>query len=163
MQEEVRRESQVEMARILHAHFPTFSDTIRQISPGFCEIFEQATLAENTNLNQVAGVGYGKSLEFLIKDYAKKGQPTNTSEIERALLSSCIRDYIADPAIRESAILAAWLRNDETHYTRKFITKDVQDLKSIIALTVQLIESAEKHKKLEASVGLFGKDMRGGH
>jgi hypothetical protein len=162
MQQEVEREGRVEMGRILYEHVPSFNDVIRLTSPGFCEIFEQASLAEKTKLGQVAGVGYGKALEFLIKDYAKQETPASISEIEHASLSSCIKTYISDPAIRESAILATWLRNDETHYIRKFMDKDVQDLKGIIDLTVALIEGAERRKKIEVSIGRIGKDMRAG-
>ena len=45
------------------------SDIISELSPNFCEIYNQAYIAEQTNLMQICGTGYRKSLEFLIKDY----------------------------------------------------------------------------------------------
>lgn len=47
----------------------TFSNIISELSPNFCEIYNQAYIAEQTNLMQICGTGYRKSLEFLIKDY----------------------------------------------------------------------------------------------
>lgn len=45
----------------------TFSNIISELSPNFCEIYNQAYIAEQTNLMQICGTGYRKSLEFLIK------------------------------------------------------------------------------------------------
>lgn len=46
-----------------------FSEIINSISPQFVLIYNQAYYAEQTNLDQICGVGYRKALEFLIKDY----------------------------------------------------------------------------------------------
>lgn len=43
---------------------------------------------------------------------------------------------------------AVWLGNDETHYTRKWEDKDINDLKSIIELTLHWIESEIRTQKL---------------
>ena len=43
---------------------------------------------------------------------------------------------------------AAWLGNDETHYIRKWVDKDVQNLKSLIDLTIRWIESEIETKQL---------------
>ena len=45
-------------------------ENIEKVSPVFVEIYSQATVAEAEVLNQIAGVGYRKAAEFLIKDYA---------------------------------------------------------------------------------------------
>lgn len=47
-----------------------FDKKIDEISPKFNEIYKQALAAEVSNLNEIAGLGYRKSLEFLIKDIA---------------------------------------------------------------------------------------------
>lgn len=49
-----------------------FSETIKGISYEFPRIYNQALSAENASLDQVCGVGYRKSLEFLTKDYLLK-------------------------------------------------------------------------------------------
>ena len=42
--------------------------------------------------------------------------------------------------MRQCAERAVWLGNDETHYERKWIGKDLQDLKVLIRLTVNWID-----------------------
>ena len=42
-------------------------ENIEKVSPVFVEIYSQATVAESEALNQIAGVGYRKAAEFLIK------------------------------------------------------------------------------------------------
>ena len=46
-----------------------FSESLQKISPSFCEIFNEASATEARKLTNVAGPGYRKALEFLIKDY----------------------------------------------------------------------------------------------
>ena len=43
--------------------------------------------------------------------------------------------------MKECAKRAAWLGNDETHYTRKWEDKDVKDLKLLVHLTVNWIDN----------------------
>ena len=99
----------------------------------------------------VAGPGYRKALEFLIKDYiisqfteedAGKRAAHKTA-VERQQLASCISEYIKSDQIKEISRRAAWLGNDETHYVRKWEGKVLQDLKKLISLTLHWIE-AEK-------------------
>ncbi len=54
---------------------PVLSEEIRNLSPNFVETYGQAAAAEQYKLNQVAGVGYRKALEFLIKDYCIARHP----------------------------------------------------------------------------------------
>lgn len=59
---------------VIYETFPSFnrdksfSDAIKKISPDFVRIYNQALKAENSNLTDICGPGYRKSLEFLIKD-----------------------------------------------------------------------------------------------
>lgn len=127
----------------------TFSDIISELSPNFCEIYNQAYIAEQTNLMQICGTGYRKSLEFLIKDYLISTLPEDQHEaIKNKFLNNCIRDNISNINIKTVASRAVWLGNDETHYTRKWEDKDINDLKSIIELTLHWIESEIRTQKL---------------
>lgn len=91
---------------------------------------------------QICGTGYRKSLEFLIKDYLISTLPEDQHEaIKNKFLNNCIRDNISNINIKTVASRAVWLGNDETHYTRKWEDKDINDLKSIIELTLHWIES----------------------
>lgn len=117
-----------------------FSDSILIISPLFVEIYNQAFFAEQHHLSEICGVGYRKSLEFLIKDYIILNNPDEIEKIQKKLLGQCIAEYIDDARIKTVAKRAAWLGNDETHYIRKWNGKNLQDLKKLIELTLHWIE-----------------------
>ena len=62
-----------------------FSEIIKTISPQFSIIYNQAYFAEQNKLNQITGVGYRKALEFLMKDYAIKNNPSEEESIKKNL------------------------------------------------------------------------------
>lgn len=116
-----------------------FEDDILALSPQFVKIYNQALEAESRGLDEVAGIGYRKALEFLVKDYCKHKHPEKGDEIERSPLAKCISDYIAHPQINTLASRAAWIGNDETHYIRKLENRDVSDMKKFIDATLHYI------------------------
>jgi hypothetical protein len=113
----------------------TFEDEIKALSQLFCDIYEQASFAEQREYKQVAGCGYRKALEFLVKDYAISKYPAETEEIKKQMLSPVINKFIDDTDIKACAEKATWLGNDETHYVRKWEDMDIKDLKELIDLT----------------------------
>ncbi|GAA5521505.1 hypothetical protein LQ318_07120 [Aliifodinibius salicampi] len=113
----------------------SFHKEIEDLSEDFVEIYSQAHIAEQKNLLQICGPGYRKALEFLVKDFAVNENPDDEENIRKTYLSTCINNYIDDANIKSCAERAAWLGNDETHYTRKWEDKDLQDLKILIELT----------------------------
>lgn len=117
-----------------------FSTYITGLSSKFVEIYNQSENAEALNLSHIAGMGYRKALEFLVKDFAIHQNPDKQNEIERTLLSNCIRDYIDNPKIQTLAERTAWLGNDETHYLKKHTDRDITDLKSFINACANYIE-----------------------
>ena len=120
-----------------------FSEEISALSPTFSEIYNQALQAEALGLVHIAGMGYGKALEFLIKDFAIKYHPDEAEDIKSKFLGACIKTYIDDQNVQAVAVRAAWLRNDETHYVRKWNNKDIEDLKNLVRLTSNAIENVE--------------------
>ena len=72
----------------------------------------------------------------MIKDYLIHREPGKKQSILSALLGTCISEHVDDPRIKECARRAAWLGNDESHYLRKWEGRDVDDLKTLIDLTV---------------------------
>jgi len=102
------------------------------------------------NLQHICGVGYRKSLEFLIKDYlmSEMEDESEKEQIKNKFLGACINDDVKSEKIKAVAKRAAWLGNDETHYNRKWENKDVSDLKRLIDLTLHWIESEIDTKKL---------------
>ena len=105
-----------------------FPPEIARVSPRFVEIFGQAEHSEVLGLVDVAGPGYRKAFEHLIKDYASSKSPEKSAEIKKLALAQCVTNYLRDPRVRQCAERAVWLGNDETHYERKWIGKDLQDL-----------------------------------
>ena len=118
-----------------------FSDNIKEMSPSFCQIYNQAYASQQHGLNDICGIGYRKSLEFLVKDYAIYLNPDNAEEIKKELLSKCINDYIDSKRIKQLALASAWLGNDETHYNKKHQEYDVDDLIVFIDAMVSFIDS----------------------
>ena len=116
------------------------SKVISAISPKFKIIYNQSFAAEQQQLFEICGVGYRKALEFLIKDYAVSKEPNKKEEIENKLLMPCIESFVDDLRIKSVAKRAVWLGNDETHYTKKWEGKNVEDLKRLIDLTIHWIE-----------------------
>ena len=115
-------------------------ENIEKVSPVFVEIYSQATIAESEALDQIAGVGYRKAAEFLIKDYVISKNPSDEEHIKSIMLGKVIADYLNDfQKIQVLAKSVAWIGNDETHYVRRHDGKDIQDLKKFILSTAQFI------------------------
>jgi hypothetical protein len=104
---------------------PNVAEEVKNISPSYSEILGQSLGAESSRLDQIAGCGYRKALEFLIKDYAIHTHPSRADVIKKKTLSSCIQDYATNPKVKSCASRATWLGNDETHYDRKWKMKDI--------------------------------------
>ena len=119
-----------------------FSDEIKQLSPKFYQIYNEASFAENEKLNEIAGMGYRKSLEFLIKDFAIRNNPSKKDDITKSWLEQCINSYIEDNRIQNLEKKANWLGNDETHFLRQYGNIDtVGKIKVFIRAIVNFIES----------------------
>jgi hypothetical protein len=125
-----------------------FSGTIANISPQFCEVYNEAHIAEQRRLKNICGAGFRRALEFLIRDYLIHEKKDEKEEIEHKSLLDCIEQYVDDSRIKECAKMAAWLSDGESHYYRKWGDKDLNDLKVIIDLTVNWIESENLAKKI---------------
>lgn len=144
-------------AYVLESIFPKqakdilIQEGIKSISPMFVEIYNQALEAEVNNLDQISGIGYRKALEFLIKDYLIHKNKDKEEEIKSKFLGKCI-DMIDNENIRKMAKAATWIGNDETHYIRKWMDKDINDLKKLINLTIAWIDLELKTE--EYSLGM---------
>ena len=123
-----------------------FSKEINSISQKFIEIYNQAFFAEQNNLSEITGVGYRKSLEFLIKDYCVKNNPTDEVNILKMPIMQVINSYVNDERIKDISKRAVWLGNDETHYIRIWENKDLTILKTLIDLVIHWIEMEEMSK-----------------
>ncbi|HIS38525.1 MAG TPA: DUF4145 domain-containing protein [Candidatus Onthousia faecavium] len=117
-----------------------FEECIHNLSPTFCNIYNQAVASETYGLDQLSGIGYRKAIEFLIKDFCIYKHPNDEEKIKSTLLGQVIITYIDETSkIRTLAKVSVWLGNDETHYIKKFDDKDINDLKRFIRATVSYI------------------------
>lgn len=122
-----------------HLSYIEFSDNITELSPEFVNIYTQSIEAEhNTSTKGLAGLGYRKSLEFLIKDYLIKLKHKDKDTIIKLELGQCISQL--DEDLQDIAKASTWLGNDEVHYFRKNPDYDINDLKDFISCLVADIE-----------------------
>lgn len=132
-------------------------DFAEEVSFNFVSIFKQAIEAKARGLDQIAGAGFRKSCEFLVKDYAKSLiSETDADEklkqeqlIEKKFVGKVVEEFITDPRVQKVAKRAFWLGNDESHYLRKWTDKDINDLITLIKLTLDWIEIERLSSKYE--------------
>ena len=117
-----------------------FSDAIKELSPTFVETYNQSLCAENSQLSQICGPGYRKSLEFLVKDYLCHKYPDEADKIQAEFLGKSIK-RIENEKIRILAERSSWIGNDETHYQKKREDLDVSKMKAFIKAILTYIES----------------------
>lgn len=147
--------------RLQYVKVVDFPETIQKISPRFKRIYNQAYIAEENKLDEIAGGGFRKALEFLVKDFLIHEDGKISEQVKKELLGASI-GRINDPNIKACASRASWLGNDETHYERKWEDKDIQDLKILIKLTVNWVESillTRRYKKDMQSKDISQKDI----
>ncbi len=129
-----------------------FSEEISDLSPDFCAITSQSSNAEKLGLSLIAGGGYRKALEFLIKDYAIQLRPGDAEQIKKTDLGACIQTYITNEMVKETAKRAVWLGNDEVHYLRKWEDHDLQDLKELMKLVLNTIQGELIYSKMKLTM-----------
>ncbi len=141
----------------LHATFPQLfvpplvPALVSAVSARFIEIYSQASEAESLRLPDVAGPGYRKALEHLIKDFAISQHLAQAEDIQKMSLQGVIDKYVADSNIKDCAERAWWLGNDESHYLRKW-DLDLKNLVEVIQLTINWIDNHERTKVLKLSM-----------
>lgn len=109
-----------------------FDPKVAILSPDFVSVYRQALVAESLQLDEIVGVGYRRSLEFLIKDYLIHKAPDDEEKIRKMELGNCIANRIDNQQLKAVASRASWLGNDFAHYSRKFDEYEISDLKRFI-------------------------------
>lgn len=134
----------------------SFSSEIQEISNDFVNIYNESYQAEQEGLNEIAGIGYRKAFEFLVKDYAIYLNPDNADKIANQNLTNCISDIFSE---HEKGIFerATWLGNDQTHYYNKHSDFKIDDLKKIIMICISKIETNYREIKYVESIKKEGK------
>lgn len=142
---------------------------IENISPDFYDILDQAAAPEQHRLPLIAGAGYRKALEYLVKDYVlvpylqryevakQSNDAAAVEQIEQEIKTILGRNLggkngvislMPDEKLQKVAERAVWLGNDEVHYTRKWTDKDIGDLKTITGMVVNIITSNADYQRL---------------
>lgn len=113
-------------------------------SSKFIKTYLQSLEAENSGLDELAGMGYRKAIEYLVKDWAIKNKPEDKGAIVKLSLAKIIADYYSGD-LKDMLDRATWLGNDQTHYTKIFEQFDTDILKELIA--VIMVELDNEYKK----------------
>lgn len=129
-----------------------FSDRIKKVSPQFQTIYNQAAKAENDGLTEICGLGYRRSIEFLIKDFVINRKPDEAERVLNMPLAQCIKEYIENENVKHVAARVVWLGNDHAHYVSKHTDKDLSDLKALVSLTVKWIDMELETEEFMISV-----------
>jgi len=129
-----------------------FPDSITKISPKFVEIYNQAIIAESNMLNEIVGLSLRKSFEFLIKDFIISELNGDDSLIDEVKMEKrfdkLLNNYFEDDSrIQSLSKRVAWLGNDEAHYLRIRTEHDIKDLKMLIHLVINYIDSDCESKR----------------
>lgn len=127
--------------------------TMKIYSHRFIKIYEQTLNAEQSELDEIIGMGYRKSLEILIKDYIIKKQKIKSKQkIYEMGISSCIENYIKDVRIQILAKRTNWLGNDHAHYYKVWKGKNVEDLKKLLHQIIKWIIMKDELDDMEKNV-----------
>lgn len=119
----------------------SFSENIQSLSPQFVVTYNDSFHAESLGLESICGMGYRKSLEFLIKDYVISKNSSEKSKVEKLPLAKCISTYISDERLKALATASTWLGNDQTHYIQKHSVHGLKELKQFINAFVTFIDA----------------------
>lgn len=111
---------------------------IKEISENFESIYTQSETAYQLNLKQIAGMGYRKSIEFLIKDFLIFLNPKDTDKILKLTLDNAI-SQIDNEKLQNLARMTNYLANDQVHIRTLHPTKDIDDLRDFLKNLVLLI------------------------
>lgn len=137
--------NKVLFAETIRGLYPTelkekeFSPIIKNLSSLFVTTYSQSEAAYDAHLLEIAGCGFRKSIEYLIKDYLCHKDPQSSEAIKSEFLGNSIK-RIDDRRIRTLAERATWIGNDETHYVKKHDNLDIQDMVRFINALLHYIE-----------------------
>ncbi len=72
--------------------------------------------------------------------------PEKHETIEKLAAANVVAQYIHDSRIKTVAKRALWIGNDETHYLRRWEKHDINDLVTLVKLTINWIEIEQQSK-----------------
>lgn len=122
-------------------------ERIQQVSSRFVDLLRQAETAKANGLTDIAGMGFRKALECLLKDaLVFLGRKTH-DEVCRMSLANAVASFSDNPRLKKASDNARVLGNEYTHYETRYEGYDLDTLQKLISvalhwLTMEL-ETAE--------------------
>lgn len=110
----------------------------------FIKTYLQSLEAESYGLDELAGMGYRKAIEYLVKDWAIQNSPEDNDNIEKLWLGAVIKKYYSGD-LKDILERATWLGNDQAHYNKLFEEFNIDILKELIDLI--MVELDREFKK----------------
>lgn len=104
-------------------------------SSKFIKTYLQSLDAESRGLDEIAGMGYRKAIEYLVKDWAIQNNPELSEKIQEKWLGQIISDHFTGD-LKEMLERATWLGNDQAHYNKLFEEFDLVVLKELIGVVL---------------------------
>ena len=111
-------------------------DNIKELSPRFVNLFNQAAFAEQNNFFELAGTGYRNALEILIKDFAIEKLKKPREEVVKKKLGEAISAFLPNLKSRIAADMIRELGNNYTHYLNKHEDIPFSTLKQYIEILI---------------------------
>lgn len=147
-----RKDNKYVFCRFLNGYplAPNFPRPILDLKPDnvnqtkFIKTYLQSLQAENNGLDELAGMGYRKAIEYLVKDWAIQNYPDEKEKIENLWLGQVISQYY-EGDLKDILERATWLGNDQAHYNKLFKEYDISILKELIELI--MVELDRQYKK----------------
>lgn len=128
-------ESPVTLPASAHVDLP---DGMKEKFPTFFNLYKQSTIAKSMGLIDIAGMGYRKALESLVKTYLIEENPELETKILDESLGKSI-DRIEYPSIKKLARASSWIGNDQVHLQQKNEGYNIQDMKRFMISLSHLI------------------------
>ncbi|MCH8034361.1 MAG: DUF4145 domain-containing protein [Bacteroidetes bacterium] len=129
---------------ILELKSEKLNDDDEPIQSNFIKTYLQSLEAEQYGLDELAGMGYRKAIEYLVKDWAIQNNPAEKDKIEKSWLGEVIKAYY-EGDLKDILERATWLGNDQAHYNKLFEEFDIIVLKELIDLI--MVELDRQYKK----------------
>lgn len=133
-------------------NLPDISKNIQTLFPKFYNIFVQSEKAQEEGLDEIAGMGYRKALEFLVTDflleYPVEGVRADWLKNPKTTLSNKI-SKIPSTKVQNLSKAISYLGNDEAHYTRKHPEHDINSIKTFIRVLVSEVQNEIEYQKAE--------------
>jgi len=132
---------------ILDLNSNELNDNDPPLKSKFINIYNQSLEAESKGLDEISGMGFRKSIEHLVKDYAISQHPDSIEDIKSKWLGKVIDDYYDDGDLKDILKRATWLGNDQSHYLKLFEEYDINALKELINLILAYLDQKYKTDK----------------